>query len=55
MPLDQPVVVQVNDTPGDGVAGAAVYFTGPSGVSFTPAAALTDSGGQVTSTVELGQ
>jgi mono/diheme cytochrome c family protein len=55
MPLDQPVVVQVNDASGAAVAGAAVYFRGPSGVSFTPAAALTDSSGQVTTTVSLGQ
>ena len=55
MPLDQPVVVQVNDASGTGVAGAAIYFSGPSGVSFTPASALTDSSGQVTSTVALGQ
>ena len=54
MPLDQPVVVQVNDASGSAVAGAAVYFSGPGGVSFTPAAALTDSSGQVTSTVALG-
>lgn len=55
MPLDSPVVVQVNDASGSAVTGAAVYFSGPSGVTFTPAAALTDSGGQVTSTVSLGQ
>ena len=55
MPLDQPVVVQVNDASGSGVAGAAVYFSGPSGVNFVPAAALTDSSGQVTTTVSLGQ
>jgi mono/diheme cytochrome c family protein len=55
MTLDQPVVVQVNDASGSGVAGAAVYFSGPSSVSFTPASALTDSSGQVTSTVSLGQ
>ena len=55
MPLDQPVVVQVNDASGTGVAGAAVHFSGPAGVSFTPAAALTDSSGQVTTTVALGQ
>lgn len=55
MPLDQPVVVQVNDANGGGVAGAAVYFSGPAGVTFTPAAALTDSSGQVTTTVSLGQ
>ena len=55
MPLDQPVVVQVNDASGSAVTGAAVYFRGPSGVSFTPAAALTDSSGQVTTNVSLGQ
>lgn len=55
MPLDQPVVVQVNDASGSAVAGAAVYFSGPSGMSFEPAAALTDSSGQVTSAVTLGQ
>jgi mono/diheme cytochrome c family protein len=55
MPLDQPVIVQVNDASGSGVAGAAVYFSGPSGVSFAPASALTDSSGQVTTTVSLGQ
>jgi len=55
MPLDQPVVVQVNGASGSAVAGAAVYFTGPTGVTFTPASALTDSSGQVTSTVSLGQ
>ena len=55
MPLDQPVVVQVNDASGNGVAGAAVYFSGPSGVSFTPTSGLTDSSGQVTSVVALGQ
>jgi plastocyanin len=51
MPLDQPLVVQVNDATGSGIAGAAVYFTGPAGVTFTPAAALTDSSGQVTTKV----
>jgi mono/diheme cytochrome c family protein len=47
--------VQVNDASGNGIAGAAIYFSGPSGVSFTPASALTDSTGQVTSAVALGQ
>jgi mono/diheme cytochrome c family protein len=55
MPLDSPVVVQVNDASGSAVAGAAVYLSGPAGVTFTPAAALTDSTGQVTATVSLGQ
>lgn len=55
MPLDQPVVVQVNDANGGGVTGAAVYFNGPAGVTFTPTAALTDSSGQVTTNIALGQ
>jgi hypothetical protein len=55
MPLDQSLVVQVNDANGSGLQGAAVYFSGPAGVTFTPAAALTDSSGQVTTTVSLGQ
>jgi mono/diheme cytochrome c family protein len=53
--LDQPLVVQVNDANGSGVTGAAVYFSGRQGVVFTPAAALTDSSGQVTTNVSLGQ
>jgi len=55
MPLDQPVVVQVNDSNGSAVAGAAVYFSGPAGVRFTPGQALTDSSGRVTTIVALGQ
>jgi len=54
MPLDQPVVVQVNDASGSGVSGAAVNFSGPAGIEFTPASALTDSSGQVTTIVSLG-
>ncbi len=55
MLLEQPVVVQVNDASGNGIAGAAVYFSGPAGVTFTPVSALTDSSGQVTCAVSLGQ
>jgi mono/diheme cytochrome c family protein len=55
MSLDQPVVVQVNDASGAAVSGAAVYFSGPPGMRFDPASALTDSSGQVTATVTLGQ
>jgi mono/diheme cytochrome c family protein len=32
-----------------------VYFSGPAGVSFAPVSALTDSSGQVTTNVALGQ
>ncbi|MBZ5572599.1 MAG: Ig-like domain-containing protein [Acidobacteriia bacterium] len=52
--LPQPVVVQVNDDQGNGVAGAPVEFTGPRGVSFDPASGVTDSSGQFTTNVMLG-
>ena len=52
--LPQPIVVQVNDAQGTAVAGALVVFSGPSGMTFDPASALTDSSGQVTSNVSLG-
>jgi Cytochrome C oxidase, cbb3-type, subunit III len=53
-PLPQPVVVQVNDEPGNGVAGALVTLRGPNGVYLDPAAGLTDSSGQFTANVSLG-
>ncbi len=54
MMLDQPVVVQVNDAQNNAVAGAAVVFRGPAGVSFNPASGLTDSSGQLSTVVTLG-
>jgi len=54
MELDQPVVVQVNDAQSNAVAGAAVVFRGPAGVSFNPASGLTDSSGQLSTLVTLG-
>lgn len=53
-PLPQPLVVQVNDDQGNAVTGALVHFSGPAQVGFDPAAALTDSSGQVTTSVTLG-
>ena len=53
-PLPQPVVVQVNDEQGNGVAGALVTLRGPNGVYIEPASGLTDSSGQFTSNVSLG-
>jgi len=53
-PLAQPVVVQANDEQGNAVAGALVIMHGPNGVAFDPAAGLTDSNGQFTSSVSLG-
>jgi len=52
--LKDPLVVQVNDDQGAAVPGALVEFHGPANVSFDPAAALTDSSGQVTTSVTLG-
>jgi mono/diheme cytochrome c family protein len=52
--LPQPVVVQVNDEQGTAVAGALVEFSAASGVAFDPASGLTDSSGQVTTSVSLG-
>jgi mono/diheme cytochrome c family protein len=54
MGLDQPVVVQVNNAQNNAVAGAAVVFRGPIGVSFNPASGLTDSSGQLSTVVTLG-
>jgi mono/diheme cytochrome c family protein len=51
--LPDPVVVQVNGADGNAVAGAGVSFRGE-GLNFNPAQALSDSSGQVTSTVRLG-
>jgi hypothetical protein len=53
-PLSQPIIVQVNDAQGTAVPGALVQFRAAPGVTFDPAAALTDSSGQVTTNVSLG-
>ncbi len=53
-PLPQPLVMQVNDDQGNGVTGALVQFSGPAGVKFDPSEALSDSSGQVTTSVTLG-
>jgi mono/diheme cytochrome c family protein len=52
--LSQPLVVQVNDDQGSAVAGAAVSFSGPTSVSFDPPGGLTDSSGQISTSVTLG-
>jgi mono/diheme cytochrome c family protein len=54
MALQDPLVIQVNDDQGTAVPGALVEFHGPAGVSFDPAAMLTDSSGQATTSVTLG-
>ena len=52
--LPQPLVVQVNDAQGNAVTGALVEFRGAEGVTFDPAASLSDSSGQVSTNVTLG-
>jgi mono/diheme cytochrome c family protein len=52
--LDQPVVAQVNDAQGNGVAGALVEFHAAGGVRFDPPSGLTGSDGQFSATVRLG-
>jgi mono/diheme cytochrome c family protein len=52
--LQQPLVVQVNDVQGNAVTGALVEFRAAEHVTFDPAASLTDSSGQVSTTVTLG-
>ena len=53
-PLEQPLVVQVNDAQGSPVAGAAVSFQAGPGAVVSPAVGLTGSDGQLSVTVRLG-
>ncbi len=50
-PLDEPIVVQVNDDKGTAVQNARVTITGSSGLTADPISGLTDSSGQFTSTI----
>jgi mono/diheme cytochrome c family protein len=52
--LPQPLVVQVNDEQGAAVPDALVEFVAAPRVRFDPANGLTDSSGQVTTNVTLG-
>lgn len=51
--LQQPVVVQVSGADGNPVTGALVSFKGE-GLEFSPAQALSDSSGQVSTVVQVG-
>jgi len=53
-PLDQPVVVQVNDAQGGAVAGALVEIHAAGGATAAPDAGLTGSDGQFSTTITLG-
>jgi mono/diheme cytochrome c family protein len=50
-PLDQPIVVQVNDDKGVAVQNARVTITGAPGLTADPVTGLSDSSGQFTSTI----
>ena len=52
--LDDPLVVQVNDAQGNGVAGAPVWCSGPNGATCNPANGVTDSSGQFSTAVSMG-
>lgn len=53
-PLDQPLVIQVNDAQGAAVAGASVSFHSAPGVTFQPTSGVTGADGQFTFAVTLG-
>ena len=53
--LDEPVIAQVNDAQGNGVAGALVEFRATGGLQFVPPSGLTGSDGQFSTKVELGE
>jgi mono/diheme cytochrome c family protein len=53
-PLDQPIVIQVNDAHGAPVAGASVWFRSAHGVVFQPDFGVTGSDGQFTTAVAVG-
>jgi len=52
--LDQPLIVQVNDDKSTAAANVAVHFAGPAEVRFNPSVALSDSSGQASTTVSMG-
>jgi mono/diheme cytochrome c family protein len=53
-PIDQPLIVQVNDTQGAAVAGALVSFHVSGGAAADPAEGLTGADGQLSVSVALG-
>jgi len=53
-PLDQPLVIQVNDASGMPVVGALVRFAGAGSMAFQPDLGLTGADGQFTTIVTLG-
>jgi mono/diheme cytochrome c family protein len=50
-PLEQPVMVQLNDAKGAAAAGVGILLSGPTGAKFDPPSGVTDANGQFTSQV----
>lgn len=53
-PLDQPIVILVNDAHGTPVAGASVWFRSARSVTFQPDFGVTGSDGQFTTAATVG-
>jgi mono/diheme cytochrome c family protein len=53
-PLEQPIVVQVNDAKGAAVAGASVWFRAANGAVLEPASGVTGPDGQFTTAATVG-
>lgn len=53
-PLDQPLVVQVNDAQGNAVPGALVSFVAGGDARVTPSSGLTGDDGQLSVTCQVG-
>jgi len=53
-PLDQPIVIQVNDAHGTPVAGASVRFRASNGATLQPSWGITGSDGQFTTALTIG-
>lgn len=53
-PLSGPLVIQANDAQGNGVSGVSIHFEAVEGVRFDPAFGQTDSSGQFSTQVNLG-
>lgn len=53
-PLEQPIVVQVNDAKGAAVAGASVWFRAANGAVLQPASGVTGADGQFTTVLTIG-
>jgi len=52
--IDRPLIAQVNDADGNGIAGALVEFSASGGAQLSPVSGLTGTDGQIATKVQLG-